>query len=53
VVFAAPKFVKPQPIKVRRKVKIALELKNWIFSDRVVRSQESTEFQTVGPTAGI
>jgi hypothetical protein len=53
VVFAAPKFVKTETIKVGRKVKIALELQNWIFSDRVVRSQESTEFQTVGPTAGI
>jgi hypothetical protein len=53
VVFAAPKFVKTETIKVGRKVKVALKLQNWIFSDRVVWSQESTEFQTVGPTAGI
>jgi hypothetical protein len=53
VVFSAPKLVKPQTVKMGRKVEVTLELQNWIFSDRVVRSQESTEFQTVGPTAGI
>jgi hypothetical protein len=53
VVFAAPKFVETETVKVGRKVEVTLELQNWIFSDRVVRSQESTEFQTVGPTAGI
>jgi len=53
VVFAAPKFVETETVEVGCEVKVALELQNWIFSDWVVRSQESTEFQTVGPTAGI
>jgi hypothetical protein len=53
VVFAAPKFVKPQPIKVSREVKVALKLQNRVLADRVVRCQEGAKFQTVGPTAGI
>jgi hypothetical protein len=53
VVFSTPELIKPQPIKVGREVKVALKLQNWVLADRVVWSQESTEFQTVGPTAGI
>jgi hypothetical protein len=53
VVFAAPKFVETETVKVGRKVEVALKLQNWIFSDGVVGRQEGAEFQTVGPTTGV
>jgi hypothetical protein len=53
VVFAAPKFVKTETIKVSGEVKVALKLQNWVLADRVVRRQKGAEFQTVGSTTGV
>jgi hypothetical protein len=53
VVFAAPKFVETETVKVSREVKVALKLQNRVLADRVVRSQEGAEFQTVGSTTGV
>jgi hypothetical protein len=53
MVFSTPKFVKTQTVKVGCKVEVALKLQNRVLSDRVMRRQEGTEFQTVGPTTRI
>jgi hypothetical protein len=53
VVLSTPELIKPQPIKVSREVKVALKLQNRVLADRVVRSQEGAEFQTVGSTTGV
>jgi hypothetical protein len=53
VVFAAPKFVKTETIKVSGEVKVALKLQNWVLADRVVRGQEGAKFQSVGSTTGV
>ena len=53
MVFAAPKFVEAETVKVGREVEVALKLQNRVLADGVVRRQEGAEFQTVGSTTGV
>jgi len=45
VVLAAPELVVAEPVEVRRKVQIALELKCRILAERVVGGQECAELE--------
>jgi hypothetical protein len=53
VVFAAPKLIKTQSIKVGREVKVALKLQNWVLAHGVMWGQKGAKFQTVGSTTGV